>query len=120
TLYDQGLFASERPALPTVSVGNLTVGGTGKTPFAAWLALELARASRPAIALRGYGGDEIAVHRLLNPSIPVLANANRGAAIHEAKAPGCDVRGLDDAFQPRGLDRTADLLLISAEPAMAL
>ncbi|MGH7677602.1 MAG: tetraacyldisaccharide 4'-kinase, partial [Gemmatimonadaceae bacterium] len=42
-LYDSGMFEVQMPALPTISVGNLTTGGTGKTPFSAWLASELAR-----------------------------------------------------------------------------
>src|SRR5437870_839219 len=40
-LYDLGVLTTHKPALPTVSVGNLTVGGTGKTPVAAWIATEL-------------------------------------------------------------------------------
>src|SRR5262245_17652810 len=65
-LYDAGVFATYASALPAISVGNLTVGGTGKTPFAAWLAGQLSRDAKPAIALRGYGTDEIEVHRRLN------------------------------------------------------
>src|SRR4051812_1176273 len=61
-LYDSGVFATHQPALPTISVGNLTVGGTGKTPVAAWIASEIIeRGARPAIVLRGYGEDETLV-----------------------------------------------------------
>lgn len=114
-LYDAAILKSETPALAAVSVGNLTVGGTGKTPFAAWLASRLARSARPAIVLRGYGADEVEVHRRLNPKVPVLANANRAAAIREAKTRGADVVILDDAFQHRRIKRTADIVLLSAE-----
>ena len=114
-LYDAGLLPAALPALPTISIGNLTVGGTGKTPFAAHVATELARSARPAIALRGYGGDEVHVHRRLNPGIPVVVNSDRSAAIHAAKAQGADVVVLDDAFQHRRIARNADVVLLSAE-----
>ena len=114
-LYGSGVLHAERPVLPTVSIGNLTVGGTGKTPFAAWLAFGLSQTSVPAIALRGYGNDEAEVHRRLNPHIPVVVNADRGAAIREAKARDADVVVLDDAFQHRRIGRTVDILLLSAE-----
>src|SRR5687768_16716399 len=97
-LYDSGMFEVQLPALPTVSVGNLTTGGTGKTPFSAWLASELSRlGAHPAIAMRGYGRDEDEVHRRLNPKVPVVVNANRGAAVVEAKVHGADIVVLDDA-----------------------
>jgi tetraacyldisaccharide 4'-kinase len=117
-LYDSGIFEVENPEIPVVSVGNLTVGGTGKTPFAAWLASRLAKSAQPAVALRGYGGDEHEVHRRLNPEIPVVVNANRVAAIRVAKAQGSDVAVLDDAFQHRRIARTGDILLLSAEQLM--
>src|SRR5437773_2501910 len=54
-LYDAGIFASHRLPRPTVAIGNLTTGGTGKTPLVRWLAGQLAeRNLRPAILLRGY------------------------------------------------------------------
>ena len=117
-LYDAGVWRAERPVLPTVSVGNLTVGGTGKTPFAAWVAFRLSQVAVPAIVLRGYGGDESEVHRRLNPHIPVVAMADRGAGIREAKARDADVAVLDDAFQHRRVGRTADIVLLSAEQLM--
>src|SRR5437667_3158057 len=83
-LYDSGVLDAAAPDLPTISVGNLTVGGTGKTPFSAWLAFKLKVRARPAIALRGYGDDETQVHARLNPDVPVVVNPDRGAAIREA------------------------------------
>jgi tetraacyldisaccharide 4'-kinase len=106
------------PALPTISVGNLTVGGTGKTPFAAYLAAQLSERARPAIALRGYGSDEIEVHRRLNPDVPVFVNPDRAAAIREAKSYGADVVVLDDAFQHRRVARNADVVLVSVEQVL--
>lgn len=114
-LYESGVFQIQAPALPTISVGNLTTGGTGKTPFSAWLAAQLSARARPAIAMRGYGGDENEVHRRLNPDVPVVVNANRAAAIIEAKAHDADIVVLDDAFQHRRIARNADILLLSVE-----
>ena len=114
-LYDSGVWPAQVAALPTISVGNLTVGGTGKTPFAAFLAAELRRRARPAIVLRGYGGDEVEVHRALNPDVPVLVNPDRTAAVLAARDAGADVAILDDAFQHRRIARNADVVLISAE-----
>src|SRR5919205_723592 len=88
-LYDSGILTTHKPALPTVSVGNLTVGGTGKTPVAAWIATELIeRGERPAIVLRGYGEDEPLVHARLNPTIPVIVSADRASGIVNARVAG--------------------------------
>jgi tetraacyldisaccharide 4'-kinase len=114
-MYDSGIFPAQVPALPTISVGNLTTGGTGKTPVAAWLAARLASVARPAVVMRGYGDDEPDVHKRLNPDVPVVVNANRGAAIIEAKERGADVIVLDDAFQHRRIGRDADIVLLSVE-----
>lgn len=114
-LYDAGVLGTQAPALPTISVGNLTVGGTGKTPFSAYLARRLSERARPAVALRGYGSDEVQVHKRLNGEIPVVVNGDRAAAIREAKAYGADVVVLDDAFQHRRIARNADVVLLSAE-----
>jgi len=115
-LYDAGWLPARQTAIPAVSIGNLTVGGTGKTPMAAWIARGLsARGARPAIVLRGYGDDEPLVHRTLNPDVPVLVGADRVAAIAEAARVGADIAVLDDAFQHRRAHRVADLVLVSAD-----
>ncbi len=115
-LYDRGLLASHPSRIPTISVGNLTVGGTGKTPVAAWLAARLAaREEMPAVVLRGYGGDEPLVHHELNPSIPVVVSPDRLLGIAEAAAEGATVAVLDDAFQHRQARRDADIVLVSAD-----
>ena len=115
-LYDAGVLGSVDLPLPTVSVGNLTVGGTGKTPAAAWLAARLAaRGAKPAIVMRGYGSDEPLVHREVNPEIPVVIAADRVAGVRRARALGADVAVLDDAFQHRRARRDADVVLISAD-----
>ncbi len=114
--YDRGWLAVERAPVPVVSVGNVGVGGAGKTPVAAWVAARLRERGRlPAVALRGYGADEVQVHRELNPDVPVFAAARRIDAAREAAAAGRDVVVLDDGFQHRALARDLDLVLVSAE-----
>lgn len=114
--YDRGWLRSARATIPVVSVGNIGVGGAGKTPFAAWLAARLTTAGRrPAIVLRGYGADEIAVHRELNPHVPVVQAPRRARGVEAAARMGCDVAVLDDAFQHRALARDLDVLLVAAE-----
>jgi tetraacyldisaccharide 4'-kinase len=116
-MYDRELLPIREAGIPVIAVGNLTVGGTGKTPLAAWTAAALeTRGARPAIVLRGYrGGDETAVHRILNPSVPAVARVDRAAGIVEARALGCDVVVLDDGFQHRQLHRAMDFVLLSAD-----
>lgn len=114
--YERGWLRSEQSALPVVSVGNLGVGGAGKTPVAAWIAARLEEwGAKPAIVLRGYGADEILVHRELNPGVPVFAAPRRIDAVREAAAAGHDVVVLDDAFQHRVLRRDLDIVLLSAD-----
>lgn len=114
--YDAGLVRARRSTIPVLSVGNLTVGGTGKTPVAAWLAGELrSRGAHPAIVMRGVGSDETRVHPLLNPGVPVIASPDRVSGIATAAERGADVAVLDDAFQHRQAARTADVVLISAD-----
>lgn len=115
-LYDTGVFTSHDPVLPAVSVGNVAVGGTGKTPVAAWIAAELInRGARPAIVLRGYGDDEPLVHARLNPGVPVIVAADRVAGIARARDAGANIAVLDDAFQHRQVAREADVVLVSAD-----
>jgi tetraacyldisaccharide 4'-kinase len=115
-LYDRGLLTAHRLALPAVSVGNLTVGGTGKTPLAAWIVGQLASGgARPAVVLRDYGGDEALVHAALNPGTPVITGADRIDTVRQALARGANVAVLDDAFQHRRAHRDADIVLLSAD-----
>src|SRR3954463_10714855 len=85
-LYSSGVLNSHPTAVPALSVGNLTVGGTGKTPVAAYLARRLRDAGAvPAIVLRGYGDDEPLVHRTLNPDVKVVVSPDRVAGSTEAR-----------------------------------
>ena len=115
-LFDHDVLHAHRAAVPVLSIGNLSVGGTGKTPLAAWAAARLRDAgARPAVLLRGYGGDEPLVHAMLNPEIPVIADPDRVAGARKALAAGADCVILDDGFQHRRLARVADWVLVSAE-----
>lgn len=105
-----------RAPLPALSIGNLTVGGTGKTPMAAWCARSLrAKGANPAIVLRGYGDDEWRVHMLLNPGVPVFVAPDRLDGMLVARTRGADCAVLDDAFQHRQAPRVCDLVLVSAD-----
>ncbi|HVZ76722.1 MAG TPA: tetraacyldisaccharide 4'-kinase [Gemmatimonadaceae bacterium] len=115
-LYDAGALPTHPLAVPAISIGNVSVGGTGKTPVAAWVAAELQRrGAHPAIVLRGYGDDEPLVHRQLAPGVPVVVDADRVRGAQEAARVGADVVVLDDAFQHRRATRSADLVLVAAE-----
>ena len=104
------------PALPALSVGNLTVGGTGKTPVASWFVDRLrAGGASPALVLRGYGDDEWRVHGLLTPGVPVVVAPERAVGLVTARNQQCDCAVLDDAFQHRQVARAQDVVLVSAD-----
>ena len=116
TRFERDPHHSTDASIPVLSLGNLTVGGTGKTPLAAWAASELRdRGARPAIVLRGYGADEVLVHRALTPDVPVIADADRVRGVEAARAIGASCAILDDAFQHRQIRRLSDWVLVAAE-----
>lgn len=120
--------------IPVISVGNLTVGGTGKTP----VVIELARHfDKPAIVLRGYGrkskgmvvvkdkttilcdvirsGDEAMLYAESLPSATVIVSEIRERGIAEAKAMGCDVILLDDGYGKHSIEKL-DLVIAVPTP----
>lgn len=125
-LYSRRLLKAKHALRPVVSVGNLTLGGTGKTPIVAWLAAALAESGRhPAVLLRGYksrngqSDEALLLEQLLapvSPAVPVRANPDRYAAAIAltAQQPAVDAFVLDDGFQHRKLARHFDLVLIDA------
>lgn len=140
--YDRGWLRATRVPAHVVSVGNLTVGGTGKTPVALWIAEQLrARGHRVAIVARGYrkrrpgvvvvstgggplvapedGGDEAVMlaHRFAGPV--VTAERRAEGAAHACTVLGCDTIVLDDGFQHRALARDVDVVVLSDDPAAA-
>lgn len=117
--YSLGVKRQHALGRPTVSVGNLTTGGTGKTPMVgAVVGKLLERGHRPCILLRGYrGGDEALEHeQAWGQRVRVEPNPDRVAAARAALAadPSITCFVLDDGFQHRRARRELDLVLIDA------
>jgi len=120
--YDHGQTQVSRAAVPVISVGNLTLGGTGKTPLVAWIARWLrARDIRVTLISRGYGAtagarnDEALELEQKLPDVPHLQNPDRVAAAATAVEEfECQMILLDDGFQHRRLARDLDIVLIDA------
>jgi tetraacyldisaccharide 4'-kinase len=125
-LYALGWAPVHRLPVRTVSIGNLVAGGTGKTPFTAWLASRARIAGRrPGILSRGYGprpagadlSDEgLVLFDLLGPAVPQVEDPDRvrGGGALLAAHPATDLVLLDDGFQHRRLGRDVDLVLLDA------
>jgi tetraacyldisaccharide 4'-kinase len=123
TAFDRGWIAAERAAAPVVSIGNITTGGTGKTPMVEWVARWFrGRALRVAILSRGYRrgtgeglNDEALVLDENLPDVPHLQDPDRRAiaraAVEELES---QVLVLDDGFQHRRLSRDLDVVLLDA------
>jgi tetraacyldisaccharide 4'-kinase len=121
--YDSGALAITRINAPVISVGNLTVGGTGKTPFVVWLAKWFSeQGNLVSLISRGYGrssataaNDEALEIADLLPEVPHRQNPDRVAAAQAELADGKRrVLILDDAFQHRRLARDLDIVLLDA------
>ncbi len=133
--YRSGLFSRQRVSAPVVVVGNVTVGGTGKTPMTLWLTGVLERnGRRVGIVSRGYGGA-IRTCRRVTPDddpltcgdepvllaqrsgCPVYIGRDRAAAARALLAafPECDVIVSDDGLQHYGLARDVELAVIDGE-----
>lgn len=118
--YAMRLLARSEADVPVVSVGNLTVGGSGKTPIASWIAGYYdGKGIQPGIVLRGYGGDEGRVHRRLVESAIVVESPDRLAGTNEAARGGAEVVILDDAFQRLDIERDLNIVLVSTESGRA-
>jgi tetraacyldisaccharide 4'-kinase len=120
--FDGGRRDIHRVNVPVVSVGNLTLGGTGKTPMVKWLARWFVdRGYRVAIVSRGYGAaagkendEAMELHQSL-PDVPHVQNPNRFVAATRAiEEFHADVIVLDDGFQHRRLARDLDIVLLDA------
>jgi tetraacyldisaccharide 4'-kinase len=119
--YRQGWLATHDLPLPSVAIGNLTVGGSGKTPVAIWVAQHyVAQGLVPGILLRGYGADETLVHQHAVPEARVVADPDRAAGADRALARGAQVLVLDDAFQRLDVRRDLNLAVVSAETTRAV
>ncbi len=120
--YDRGTAEVFRVDVPVATVGNLTLGGTGKTPMVKWLAERLQHAGlRVAIVSRGYGAadgkhnDEALELAQALPNVPHVQNRDRVAAAQRAiRDFGAQVILLDDGYQHRRLARDLDIVLLDA------
>jgi tetraacyldisaccharide 4'-kinase len=112
--------AQARLPVPVISVGNLTVGGTGKTPMVIELLRQLARLDRvPAVVARGYGqtggpNDEQTLIQRRCPSAICVTDRDRVRGARRALELGADCIILDDGFQHRRLSRDLDIVLVDA------
>lgn len=132
--YDQGVFKSKSYDIPIICIGNITVGGTGKTPHTEYFIEQLMAEHRIAVVSRGYGrktkgfrivettsspkdcGDEPLQIKRKFPNVAVVVDSNRIRAIDTLLALPEDQRPqliiLDDAFQHRAVKATVNILLI--------
>ena len=126
-LYDQQMLPIRRFPVPIVSVGNLTLGGTGKSPMVAWLCrFFIEQHLRPGLVSRGYGkpihqeaanegNDEFREMSYRFPTLPHIQHPNRAAAIQKLlQTERLDLIILDDAFQHRQVERNMDMVLLDA------
>jgi tetraacyldisaccharide 4'-kinase len=120
--YDRDATPSIRVGVPVVSVGNLTLGGTGKTPMVKWLAHWFAERGVPVVIVsRGYGAadgeknDEALELEQALPEVPHVQNPDRVAGARAAiERHGAQLVVLDDGFQHRRLARDLDIVLLDA------
>ncbi|QDU31225.1 Tetraacyldisaccharide 4'-kinase [Anatilimnocola aggregata] len=119
--FDSGALQATKVDAPVISVGNLTVGGTGKTPLVVWLAKWFRQQGRDVTLIsRGYGkrqgpNDEALEIAASLPAVPQIQNPDRIAAAREAlRNSRAAVLILDDAFQHRRLARNLDIVLLDA------
>ena len=118
-LYWMGIFRSRKLPAKVISVGNLTVGGTGKTPFVLYLAEKLSKGSKVGVLSRGYGAGSKAMEDDENMALPEnvvrATNPDRFSAGQKLiKEQGVQTIILDDGFQHLSLKRDVDIVLIDA------
>lgn len=121
-LYSAGLFRAHHVNAVVISVGNLTAGGTGKTPLVVWLCRAMRQRRWPcAILTRGYKAqrgelsDEPAVLAAKCPDVSIVVNPDRVAGAKQAvREHSAEVLLLDDGFQHRRLGRDVDIVTIDA------
>lgn len=144
SLYERRLFRPRRAPIPVISVGNISLGGTEKTPLTMELLSRLfALGRRPALISRGYkgrwerrggvlsdgrallgtwrdGGDEPYLIARAFPAAGVYVGRDRLTSCRRAAEAGFDIAVLDDGFQHRRLARDLDIVLYSSEEKAAL
>ena len=137
--YETGKARVGKNPVPVISIGNLTMGGTGKTPTVAWLVEKLtSKGRKPAVVSRGYGGrpkdvmvvgdgrgrlmsappaaDEAAMLARRYPDLLVLTGSDRSLVAEKAVEEfGADVIVLDDGFQHLALSRDMDVVVLRGD-----
>ena len=138
-LYRKGLMRTEKPAIPVISVGNISLGGTGKTTVVAMLSEELRRRGhKPAIIMRGYkkekegtfavdpardtareAGDE-ATMLARRTKLPVVVGKRRGEGIRKAVEEfDADIVVFDDGYQVRDVEKKVEVLVLNGRQGAA-
>lgn len=114
-LYDLGLLGARSAGIPVISVGGVTIGGSGKTPLAACIARTLQEAGhRPALLARGYTDElELLAHEA--PGTSIRGHPDRLRSARRAAAEGATVAIVDDGFQHRRLFRDLNLLVLDRD-----
>jgi tetraacyldisaccharide 4'-kinase len=114
--YRIGIFKTSRLPMRVVSVGNITLGGTGKTPFVIMLAKLLSDMSaEPVVLTRGYGWDEQAMLKKSLGDIPLMVGEDRVRSARRAvRLYGSDTAILDDGFQYWEMARDLDIVLVDS------
>ena len=115
--YRAGIFKTAKAPLKIISVGNLTLGGTGKTPFVITLAkiLKDDLGKETSVLIRGYGWDEQAMLKKNLSDIPILVGENRvRSAKRTIRLYGSEAAILDDGFQHWELQRDLDIVLVDS------
>ena len=133
-LYDKNILSPTRVNATVISVGNISLGGTGKTPFTIALSNFLVQHGKSVgVLTRGYGrkgrgdfllknhsaqeaGDEtIVLKNNLSRSIPIYVSKNKTLGASKLASLGCDTVILDDAFQHRKIHRDIDVVLVNPD-----
>jgi len=116
-MYSCGFKKKTRLKAKVISVGNITLGGTGKTPLVEYIARKTKENNKNVVILsRGYrGGDEVKLFSKRNKDIPVLVGPNRAETGKEAVSTlGAEVIVLDDGFQHWALQRDVDIVTLNS------
>jgi tetraacyldisaccharide 4'-kinase len=132
-LYARNLRRATRIPCPVVVVGNVSVGGTGKTPLVCWLVQQLLEGGfRPGIVTRGYGGSSSTVRHIAatddpalvgdepvllarRTGVPVAVGRDRPAAAQLLVSAGCNVIVSDDGLQHYALARDCEIVVIDGD-----
>ena len=99
-LYNMGFLTTRKLEAPVISVGNITIGGTGKTPFSRWIFERLTKIGMsPGLISGDWGRDEHLLHQSWNPKGNFVIKREKSKGAEVAIIQGADVVIIDDGFQ---------------------